>query len=95
LRGQKLARLLAHAELGKVVKQPKDVDEPYDEHDHHNAVQDPLDLTLHGDEAIDQPEQYAYNADSEDDSEKWHFLYSNPCPLFLSNKSIAELNCSR
>jgi hypothetical protein len=47
--------LVPDAELGKVVKQSKDVDEPNNEHDHHNAVQDSLDLTLHGKEAINQP----------------------------------------
>jgi hypothetical protein len=35
------------------VKQSKDVDEPYKKHNHDNAVQDSLDLTLHGNEAID------------------------------------------
>jgi len=46
---------LPYAELGKVVKQSKDVHEPYHEHNHHNSIQDSFDLTLHGNEAIDQP----------------------------------------
>ena len=45
--------LLPDTELGKVVEQSKDLDEPYDEYNHHNAVQDPFNLSLHGDKAID------------------------------------------
>jgi len=46
---------LPDAELGKVVKQSKHFDKPYDQNNHHNSVQDPLNLTLHRHEAIDQP----------------------------------------
>jgi hypothetical protein len=65
-----------YAELGKVVEQSKNVQEPYDEHDHHNSIQDALDLTLHRNEAIDQPKQDAYNADRENNSHKWHLALS-------------------
>jgi hypothetical protein len=47
--------VIAYAELGKVVKQSKDVEQPYHENNHYNGVQNSLDLTLHGNEAIDQP----------------------------------------
>jgi len=59
------------------VKQSEDVDEPYNEHDYDNAVQDSFDLTLHGNEAIDQPKQHADYADRENNRDKWHFMYSN------------------
>jgi hypothetical protein len=55
LRRQEWIGFLTDAELGKVVKQSEDFDEPYDQNNHHNAVKDSLNLTLHGDEAIDQP----------------------------------------
>ena len=53
LQRQKPVLLLPDAKLGKVVKQPEDFDEPYDENNHDNAVKDSLNLTLHGDKAID------------------------------------------
>jgi hypothetical protein len=85
---------LPDAKLGKVVKQSKDVDEPYYEHNHHNAVEDSLDLTLHGKEAIDQPEHHANYANRENNCEKWHFIDSNSSPLFQSCERIAEQHCS-
>jgi len=59
------------------VKQSEDVDEPYHKYDYNDAVQNSLDLTLHGDKAVDQPKQHAYYADRENNREKWHFMYSN------------------
>ena len=87
--------LLPDAELGEVVKQSKDVDEPYNEHNYHNAVQNSLDLTLHRDETIDQPKQYADYADCENNRDKWHFMYSNSSSLFQTHESNAEQLCSR
>jgi hypothetical protein len=72
LRRSSPTQLLTYAELGKVVKQSKDVYEPDNEHNHHNAIQNSLDLALHGNEAIDQPKQHAYNADRENNCDKWH-----------------------
>jgi hypothetical protein len=47
--------LLPYAKLGDVVEQSKDVEEPYNDHNHNNSVQDAFDLTLHGDETVYEP----------------------------------------
>jgi hypothetical protein len=46
---------VADTELGKVFKQAEEPHEPKDYGDHNNAIQDALDLALHGDEAIYKP----------------------------------------
>jgi hypothetical protein len=76
------------------MEEPKRVDEPYHEHNHDNAIQDSLDLTLHGDEAIDQPKQHAYYADREYNGDKWHLMPSISFSLFQRYGGIAELHCS-
>jgi hypothetical protein len=42
-------------ELGKVLEQAEHPHEPQNYGDHNNAIQDALDLALHGDKAIDKP----------------------------------------
>jgi hypothetical protein len=76
------------------VKQSEDFDEPYDQNNHHNAVKDSLNLTLHGDKAIDQPKQYADCADRQNNRDEWHLVYSNSFLLFQSEDGSAELHCS-
>jgi hypothetical protein len=48
-------------DIGNVVKQTKDIQEPQDDSNDHNAVQDGLDGRLHRDEAIHQPEQNTHS----------------------------------
>jgi hypothetical protein len=47
-------------DAGKGMKEPKDVQDPQNHGNHHDAVQDGLDGGLHGDEAIHQPQQNAH-----------------------------------
>jgi hypothetical protein len=43
------------AELGKVLEKTEYLQEPENDDDHYNAIQDSLNLALHGDEAVDKP----------------------------------------
>jgi hypothetical protein len=46
---------MADVELGNVVHEPEYLQEPNNYRNHYNGIQDSLDLTLHGNEAIYQP----------------------------------------
>jgi hypothetical protein len=46
--------------LGKGVKDAKDIEQPQDHADHDDAIEDGLDVVLHGDEPIHTPEQEAH-----------------------------------
>jgi hypothetical protein len=50
---------VADTELGKVFEQAEYPHDPQDYGNHNNAVEDALDLALHGDEAIHKPQQEA------------------------------------
>jgi len=39
----------------QVMKKPKYLKKPNDNNNHHHNVEDPFDLTIHGDECIDKP----------------------------------------
>ena len=52
------------ADAGKRVKKAEDIQEPENDSNDHECVQDRLDLALHRNKAIDQPEQ-----DSDDDQD--------------------------
>jgi len=47
--------LSADADVRQGMKQPKNIQEPEHDGNHHDAVQDGLDVALHGDKAIHQP----------------------------------------
>jgi hypothetical protein len=42
-------------ELGKVLEKTEYLQEPENDDNHHNAIQNPFDLTLHWDKAVDKP----------------------------------------
>jgi hypothetical protein len=50
---------MSDAELGDVTEQSEYLQEPQNHGDHYNAVQDSLDLTLHGNETVNQPHQHS------------------------------------
>jgi hypothetical protein len=52
----------ANVNAGKGMKQPKDIQQPQDDRNDNDAIQNGLDRSLHGNEAIHQPQQDAnYN----------------------------------
>lgn len=65
-------RGLTDAYPGKGVEDSEDIEEPQHYDDDYDAIEDRFDAALHGDEAIDKPEQYAYNNERDDDMEEGH-----------------------
>jgi hypothetical protein len=51
----RLDSLVPDAELGKVIEESEYLQKPKNDGNHDNAIQDALDLALHGDEAVYQP----------------------------------------
>ena len=47
--------LMSHAELIKGVEEAEYLEKPQNDDDYNDAIQDTLDLTLHGDETVNQP----------------------------------------
>jgi hypothetical protein len=50
---------MSDTELSKVLEETKYFQKPQNDGNHYNAIQNALDLTLHGDEAVYQPQQHA------------------------------------
>ena len=46
---------MSHAELIKGVEEAEYLEKPQNDDDYNDAIQDTLDLTLHGDESFNQP----------------------------------------
>jgi len=65
---------MSDTEFGKVPEESKYLQEPENDYNHHYTVQYPLDLALHGDEAVDQPKEHADDNKCENYSDKWHIL---------------------
>ena len=53
-------QLLADADVGQAVQQPECLKQPDDEQQHDHDVQDAANLRVHGDEAVECPEQDAH-----------------------------------
>src|SRR5580692_5704127 len=70
---------MADAELGQVTKQSEYLQEPQNHGDHYNAVQDSLDLTLHGNEAVNQPHQHSDHEECKYNGYKRHIVFSFSC----------------
>jgi hypothetical protein len=68
---------MSNAELGKVIEEAEYLQKPKNDGNHDNAIQDALDLTLHGDEAIYQPKKQPDYAKCDNNGDKWHFMFSN------------------
>jgi hypothetical protein len=68
---------VADTELGDVLEEAEYLQKPQDDGYNYNAVQDALDLSLHWDIAIDQPQQQANDSKRDDNSYKWHFIFSD------------------
>jgi hypothetical protein len=64
------------AELGKVVEEAEYLQKPQNDGNHDNAIQNALDLTLHGDEAVYQPKKQPDHAKCDDNGDKRHLMFS-------------------
>jgi hypothetical protein len=58
-------------------KHSVEISDPYDQNDDDYAVQDRLDLSLHGDIPVHEPQQKPCCEDCDEDSAKWHLVLSN------------------
>jgi hypothetical protein len=65
---------MAYTKLGKVSEEPERLHEPKNNDNYYNAVQDTLDLTLHGDVPVHQIQQEANYCERDYNSDKWHFI---------------------
>ena len=74
---------LPDVELIEVLKQSVEIRDPQDQDDDHYAIQERFDLSLHGDESVHKPQQDARCNNRDEDSGKWHIMYSN---LFSKSK---------
>jgi hypothetical protein len=63
-------------ELRKVFEHAEYPQKPQNYGDHNDRVQDAFDLTLHGDETVDQPEQNTDYSECENDSDERHIAFS-------------------
>jgi len=63
--------------LIEVLKQPKEIRDPYDQNNDDQAIQDRFDLSLHGDESVHKPQQDACCNNRDEDGGKWHIVFSN------------------
>jgi hypothetical protein len=66
--------LCADVDPGKSVKEPERVQEPQYDADDHYGVQDRLDSSLHRDEAIHEPQQYAHNDQGQQNLRERHIF---------------------
>jgi hypothetical protein len=71
---------LPDVELIEVLKQSVEIRNPQDQDDDHYAIQERFDLSLHGDESVHKPQQDACCNNRDEDSGKWHIMYSNLFP---------------
>jgi hypothetical protein len=53
-------RLRPNVDVGKRMKKPRDVQEPHNHGDHDDGIQNRFNLSLHWNEAVDQPKQNTY-----------------------------------
>jgi hypothetical protein len=52
---------MPYAKLKQVVEKTEYSQQPQNHHNHDNAIQNALDLALHGDKAVHQPQEQADN----------------------------------
>jgi len=60
-------RLNGRPDVAQVVEYSEDVEQPQDYNYHHHDVEDPFDLPIHGDVAVDEPEQDSDYDETDDD----------------------------
>jgi hypothetical protein len=77
-------------------KQPKDIQQPQHNGNHHYTVQDRLDRSLHGNEPVDEPQDNSNNDQYDHDIDQWHGRPPYPVRLaiYIRAKSSGELGHS-
>jgi hypothetical protein len=60
----------------EVIEHSIKIRNPQDQNDDNQSVQDRFDLCLHGDEPVDNPQQKASSNQCDEDSGKWHIVFS-------------------
>jgi hypothetical protein len=68
---------MADAELSEVVQQSEYLQQPDNDCNHYNSIENSLDLTLHGNEAVYKPKQDADDAERDYNSDEGHLVFSN------------------
>jgi hypothetical protein len=68
---------MADVKLREIAEEPKYLQKPKNYSNHNNAVEDSLDLPLHGDKAVDKPHHDANYDKRKNQSYKGHLLFSN------------------
>ena len=63
---------LANVYAAQAVKEAEDIEEPEHHGDDDHAIENRLDVALHGDEAIHKPEQNAHDDERDYEIDKWH-----------------------
>jgi hypothetical protein len=65
------------AKLVEVLKQPVKIRDPQNQNNHYQSIQDRLDLTLHRDESVHNPQQNTRRNNRDENGGKWHFVFSS------------------
>ena len=65
------------AKMLEVSKYSVEIRNPQNKDDHYDAIQDRFNLSLHWDEPVYKPQQKPCGNKCDQDSGKWHFIFSN------------------
>jgi hypothetical protein len=68
---------MTDANVPKMVKQPKEVSEPYDQNDDNQGVQNRFDLPLHRNKAVHEPQHDSDGDNCEKYGGKRHVIFSD------------------
>jgi hypothetical protein len=68
---------ISDTELREIPKEAEDFQKPQNDGDYDYGVQDAFNLSLHGDEAIHQPQQNSYDTQCDNNGNEWHLMSSN------------------
>jgi hypothetical protein len=70
------------AELLEMSKYPVEISDPQNQYDHYDTIEDRFNLSLHWDKFIYKPQQKTCCNKRDQDSGKWHIVFSDRLPLF-------------
>jgi hypothetical protein len=75
---------MPYTELTEIRKEPKYSQKPQNHSNYYDGIQDSLNLALHGDEAVDKPQQQAYYRESYYNGDERHLI--SPSITFTLSK---------
>ena len=73
-----MATALANVDSAQTMKEAEGIEEPEDHGDDDHAIEDRLDVALHGDETIHQPKQNADHDERDNKIDKRHTILHFP-----------------